>query len=76
MIKKIFEKAIKEGNLSPYLNEIPVKKGDMFYVKSGLVHAICERCCNLQKFNKIVIQLNRDFMIYNKRRENSCTKSI
>ncbi|GAA0858951.1 mannose-6-phosphate isomerase, class I [Clostridium baratii] len=40
--KEIFEKAIKEGNLSPYLNEIPVKKGDMFYVKSGLVHAICE----------------------------------
>ena len=40
--KEIFKKAIKDGNLSPYLNKIPVKKGDMFYVKSGLVHAICE----------------------------------
>ena len=40
--KKIFEQALKDGNLSPYLNKINVKKGDMFYVKSGLVHAICE----------------------------------
>lgn len=40
--KKIFEEAIKKGDLTPYLNEIPVKKGDMFYIKSGLVHAICE----------------------------------
>lgn len=40
--KKTFEEAIKKGDLTPYLNEIPVKKGDMFYIKSGLVHAICE----------------------------------
>lgn len=40
--KEIFKKAINEGNLDPYLNKIPVKKGDFFYVQSGLVHAICE----------------------------------
>lgn len=40
--KKIFKEAIKKGDLTPYLNEIPVKRGDMFYIKSGLVHAICE----------------------------------
>lgn len=40
--KEIFKKAIENGDLTPYLNKIPVKKGDMFYVKSGLVHAICE----------------------------------
>lgn len=40
--KKIFEEAIKKGDLTPYLNQISVKRGDMFYVKSGLVHAICE----------------------------------
>lgn len=40
--KEIFKKAIEEGNLDKYLNKMPVKKGDFFYVQSGLVHAICE----------------------------------
>ncbi|OOM13523.1 type I phosphomannose isomerase catalytic subunit [Clostridium saccharobutylicum] len=40
--KEKFKKAINEGNLDKYLNKIPVKKGDFFYVQSGLVHAICE----------------------------------
>ena len=40
--KEIFEKAIKEGKTSDYLNEINVKKGDCFFIKSGLVHAIGE----------------------------------
>jgi len=40
--KETFKKAIDEGNLDKYLNKIPVKKGDFFYVQSGLVHAICE----------------------------------
>lgn len=40
--KETFRKAISEGNLDQYLNKIPVKKGDFFYVQSGLVHAICE----------------------------------
>lgn len=40
--KEVFGKAINEGNLDHYLNKIPVKKGDFFYVQSGLVHAICE----------------------------------
>lgn len=40
--KDIFEEAIKKQNLEPYLNRIKVKKGDMFYVNTGLVHAICE----------------------------------
>jgi len=40
--KETFKKAIDDGNLDRYLNKIPVKKGDFFYVQSGLVHAICE----------------------------------
>jgi mannose-6-phosphate isomerase len=40
--KELFRKAIQEGDLDKYLNKIPVKKGDFFYVQSGLVHAICE----------------------------------
>ena len=40
--KETFKKAIEDGNLDKYLNKIPVKKGDFYYVQSGLVHAICE----------------------------------
>lgn len=40
--KETFKKAIDAGDLNPYLNKIPVKKGDFFYIQSGLVHAICE----------------------------------
>lgn len=40
--KESFRKAIDSGDLDKYLNKIPVKKGDFFYVQSGLVHAICE----------------------------------
>ena len=40
--KKTFKKALENGELDKYLNKIPVKKGDFFYVQSGLVHAICE----------------------------------
>lgn len=39
--KELFEKAIKEEKLDKYLNVINVKKGDMYYIKSGLIHAIC-----------------------------------
>lgn len=40
--KETFRKAVNEGNLDQYLNKVLVKKGDFFYVQSGLVHAICE----------------------------------
>lgn len=38
--KEAFKRAAIEGNLDKYLNEIPVKKGDVFFIKSGLVHSI------------------------------------
>ncbi|OBR92872.1 MULTISPECIES: type I phosphomannose isomerase catalytic subunit [Clostridium] len=37
-----FKKAINNENLEKYMNRIPVKKGDVYFIKSGLVHAICE----------------------------------
>lgn len=40
--KETFKKAVDKGELDEYLNKVPVKKGDFFYVQSGLVHAICE----------------------------------
>lgn len=40
--KEQFKKAIEEGNLEEYMNKISVKKGEVYFVKSGLVHAIGE----------------------------------
>ena len=37
-----FQEAIDTGNFDKYLNKIPVKKGEVYFVKSGLVHAIGE----------------------------------
>lgn len=38
--KEQFAHAIKNSDFDRYLNKIPVKKGDVYFVKSGLVHAI------------------------------------
>ena len=40
--KEKFKEAINQGNLEQYFNKVHVKKGDFFYVQSGLVHSICE----------------------------------
>lgn len=40
--KEQFKEAIENGTLEKYLNKIPVKKGDVFFIKSGLIHAIGE----------------------------------
>ena len=37
-----FKKAIENCSTEKYLNKIKVKKGDFFFVPSGLVHAICK----------------------------------
>lgn len=38
--KQAFQEAALNGKLEPLLNTIPVKKGDFFYIPSGLIHAI------------------------------------
>ncbi|MDF2885289.1 MAG: phosphomannose isomerase [Clostridiaceae bacterium] len=38
--KEQFKKAIDTRNFDKYLNKISVKKGEVYFVKSGLVHAI------------------------------------
>ncbi|MCT8975941.1 class I mannose-6-phosphate isomerase [Clostridium sp. CX1] len=37
-----FKDAIETGNLEPYMNKVYVKKGEVYFVKSGLIHAIGE----------------------------------
>lgn len=35
-----YENAIKEGRLTEILNRVPVKRGDVFFIPAGTVHAI------------------------------------
>lgn len=42
--KKTVIKALEEENLEHYLLTIPVKKGDVFFIPSGQVHAILSGC--------------------------------
>ena len=39
-----FERAIKNNTVTDYLNFIPVKKGECYFIPSGTIHAICEGC--------------------------------
>lgn len=40
--KEQFRKAIEEGNLEGFVNKVDIKRGDIYFIKSGLIHAICE----------------------------------
>ncbi len=37
-----FKNAAKNGNIAEYLNYVEVKKGDIYYIPAGMVHAIGE----------------------------------
>lgn len=40
MRKKSCAKASKKGTIEKYLQKIPIKKNDLFYVRAGTIHAI------------------------------------
>lgn len=40
--KEQFRKSIEENTLTEYVNRVKVKKGDVFFIKSGTLHAICK----------------------------------
>lgn len=42
--EKEIRRAIEKGKLSRYLQQVPVKKGDLFFIKAGTIHAICSGC--------------------------------
>lgn len=37
-----FRTAVENGTLTEYIKEVPVKKGDFFFIESGTLHAICK----------------------------------
>ena len=40
--KEEFRKSIEENTLLDYVNRVKVKKGDIFFIEAGTLHAICK----------------------------------
>ena len=40
--KEEFRKSIEENTLTDYVNRVKVKKGDIFFIQAGTLHAICK----------------------------------
>ena len=70
--KEKVKKALEEENLEHYLLTIPVKKGDVFYIPAGQVHAICSGCliAEVQESSNLTYRLydyNREDKFGNRR---------
>lgn len=54
-----FKNAIKNKTLTDYLNFIPVKAGDCYFIPAGTIHAICEGCliCEIQQNSNITYRV-------------------
>ena len=57
--KETFERAIKEKTLCDYLEFIPVKPGECYFIPAGTIHAICEGCliCEIQQNSNITYRV-------------------
>lgn len=40
--KEDFRKSVEENTLTDYVNRVKVKKGDIFFIQAGTLHAICK----------------------------------
>ena len=54
-----FENSIKNKTLTDYLQFIPVKKGECYFIPAGTIHAICEGCliCEIQQNSNITYRV-------------------
>lgn len=41
MNKKLVRSSIYQGSIEKYLQKVPIRKDDVFYIEAGTVHAIC-----------------------------------
>ena len=64
--REAYESAIREGRLTDILNRVPVKRGDVFFIPAGTVHAIgagiliCEIQQNSNTTYRVYDYLRRD----------------
>ncbi len=59
MKKSVVEKSLKNNTIEKYLQKIPVKKGDVFFIPAGQVHAIGAGCliAEVQESSNITYRL-------------------
>jgi len=57
--KEEFENAIRLKTLTDYLQFIPVKAGECYFIPAGTIHAICEGCliCEIQQNSNITYRV-------------------
>lgn len=57
--KEELENAIKAQTLTEYLQFIPVKAGECYFIPAGTIHAICEGCliCEIQQNSNITYRV-------------------
>ncbi len=57
--KEEFENSIKVNTLTDYLQFIPVKAGECYFIPAGTIHAICEGCliCEIQQNSNITYRV-------------------
>lgn len=55
----VVRKAIADGNLTDYLNQISVKAGEHYYIPSGTIHAIGAGCviCEVQQSSNLTYRV-------------------
>lgn len=72
--KEEFEKSIKENTLLELLNKVNVKKGDVFFIKSGTVHAIGKGnvICEIQQNSNTTYRVYD----YNRKDKNGNTRPL
>lgn len=72
--KEEFEKSIKENTLLDILNKVNVKKGDVFFIKSGTVHAIGKGIviCEVQQNSNTTYRVYD----YNRKDKNGITRPL
>lgn len=72
MDQESVRKSLKQETLERYLQKVPVKKGDLFFIPAGRVHAICSGClvAEVQESSNVTYRLydyNRTDKYGNKR---------
>ncbi len=57
--KEEFRRAIEEKTLTDYLQFIPVRAGESYFIPSGTIHAICSGCliCEIQQNSNITYRV-------------------
>ncbi len=78
--RNVFRKAVEKGTIEKYLQSVPVKKNDVFFIPSGMIHAIGAGCliAEIQENSNLTYRLYDYDRVdrYGKRRELHLDKAL